>query len=162
MQFIKDVTNKKVTVIRYFDAPAKNVWRAWTEKELIDQWWAPKPWKTETKLMDFQPGGKWIYAMVGPEQERHWCRADYTKINAPDKFSITEYFCDEAGNKNDAMPTMHWDINFQAEGDATKVTVIINFEKPEDLETIVKMGFEEGFTMALGNLDEYFSAHPVK
>jgi len=158
IQFNKDKANKKVTVIRHFDAPVEHVWRAWTEKELLDQWWAPRPWKTETKEMDFKSGGHWLYAMVGPEKERHWCRADYLKINAPDNFSISEYFCDENSNKNTALPTMHWDVNFKADGDATKVTVLITFEKEEDMDTIVKMGFEEGFTSALGNLDEYFSA----
>ena len=67
LEFIKDVTNKKVTVIRHFDAPVDHVWRAWTEVDLLDQWWAPKPWKAETKTMDFRSGGSWLYAMIGPE-----------------------------------------------------------------------------------------------
>ena len=48
MQIDKDLDNKKMTITRGFDAPVADVWRAWTESELLDQWWAPKPWKAET------------------------------------------------------------------------------------------------------------------
>jgi len=157
LEFKKDVANNKVTVIRYFDAPVSEVWRAWTERELLDQWWAPKPWKTNTEEMDFRIDGRWVYTMNGPEGEKHWCRADYTAINAPKNFSITEYFCDENSKKNTDLPTMHWDVNFQPEGAITRVTIEINFEKPEDLETIVQMGFEEGFTSAMENLDAIYA-----
>ena len=61
----KDAANKKLIVVREFDAPLEEVWKAWTEKDLLDQWWAPKPWKAKTKTMDFREGGIWLYSMVG-------------------------------------------------------------------------------------------------
>ena len=54
---VKDLPNKKITVTRHFNAPLDQVWKAWTESELLDQWWAPKPFKAETKFMDFKVGG---------------------------------------------------------------------------------------------------------
>lgn len=78
--FSKDVANKKLTVVREFDAPLEKVWKAWTESELLDQWWAPKPWKAITQSMDFREGGKWLYYMLGPDGSRHYCRADYKTI----------------------------------------------------------------------------------
>ena len=69
----KDLANKKITVIREFDAPVEKVWKAWTQKELLDEWWAPKPWKTRTKTIDFREGGHWLYAMVGPTELNHLC-----------------------------------------------------------------------------------------
>lgn len=56
------------------------VWDAWTKPEILDQWWAPKPYQTETKSMDFREGGMWLYAMVSPENEKHWCKNDYHKV----------------------------------------------------------------------------------
>ena len=53
----KDVAGKKITVEREFEASVEDVWRAWTEKELLDQWWAPKPYKARTKTIDFREGG---------------------------------------------------------------------------------------------------------
>ena len=58
--YTKDVANNKMTVVRQFDAPVEQVWRAWTESELLDQWWAPLPWKAKTKKMDFREGGSWL------------------------------------------------------------------------------------------------------
>jgi len=64
--FSKDLKTNKLTVIRSFDAPLELVWQAWTESEILDQWWAPKPYRAETKTMDFSEGGRWLYCMVGP------------------------------------------------------------------------------------------------
>jgi uncharacterized protein YndB with AHSA1/START domain len=54
MEFTVDKANSKVSVKREFAAPLQDVWAAWTESELLDQWWAPKPWKAKTKIMDFR------------------------------------------------------------------------------------------------------------
>ena len=150
----KDLAAKKLMVTREFDAPPDLVWRAWTEKELLDQWWAPHPWKTETKSMDFREGGTWIYSMNGPEGEKQWCREDYIKIIAPKSFSADDAFCDEKGKVDTNFPIMHWKNNFIPTADGTRVEVEINFDKEEDIKTIVEMGFEQGFTAAHGNLDE--------
>ena len=37
----KDVANKRLVVVREFDAPLEKVWHAWTDSHLLDQWWAP-------------------------------------------------------------------------------------------------------------------------
>ena len=125
LEFKKDNSGKKVTVVRYFDAPVDQVWQAWTESELLDQWWAPKPWKTETNSMQFREGGFWQYAMVGPENERHLCRVDYKTIEPNKSFSGDDYFCDENWKLNKDMPLMHWKCDFTSEGSRTKVTVTI-------------------------------------
>ena len=39
-------------------------------------------------------------------------------------------------------------------GSETLVDVEISFTREADMEKIIAMGFEAGFTMALGNLDE--------
>ena len=67
MNFTVDKANKKINVERAFAAPLKKAWAAWTQAELLDQWWAPKPWKAQTKSMDFKVGGRWIYSMTGPD-----------------------------------------------------------------------------------------------
>jgi uncharacterized protein YndB with AHSA1/START domain len=71
-QIAKDFKQKSITVSREFDAPLASVWRAYTETELLDQWWGPAPWHAETKTMNFVPGGYWLYAMVSPDGQKHW------------------------------------------------------------------------------------------
>ncbi len=145
--------NKTIHVKREFAAGLPLVWKAWTEAEILDQWWGPEPWKTETKSMDFREGGRWLYAMVGPEGEKHWSVADYISINREQYFSANDGFSDEEGNINTSMPHSQWMNIFTTNGGNTTVEITITHEKLEDLETIIQMGFKEGFTIGLEQLD---------
>ena len=153
-QVSKDLENKKVVVVREFDAPVQQVWEAWTNPRLLDLWWAPKPWRAETSKMDFREGGVWLYCMVGPEGERQWCYVGYETIKTNTNFTGIDAFCDENGNINNDFPVMHWNVAFSKTGSGTSVRVDIKFSSVADLDKILEMGFEEGFTAALGNLDE--------
>ncbi|HYK56186.1 MAG TPA: SRPBCC domain-containing protein [Flavisolibacter sp.] len=150
----KDLANKKLFIEREFEAPLEQVWKAWTESSLLDQWWAPKPWKAKTKSMDFREGGTWLYSMIGPNGEESYCRADFKTIVPQKQFVAVDCFCDENGNKTDAFPSMHWKNEFKETATGTRVEVEITFAAEADLEKIVEMGFKEGFTAAHGNLDE--------
>ena len=152
--YTTDEANKKIKATREFDAPVEKVWKAWTEKELLDQWWAPKPWKAKTLSMDFRDGGSWLYYMEGPEGERHYCRADYRSIVPNKTYEGLDAFTDEKGNINEEMPRMKWKVVFNKAGSGTKVDVEISFDSIESLEKIIEMGFKEGFAMAHNNLDE--------
>jgi uncharacterized protein YndB with AHSA1/START domain len=153
----KDTANKKLVVVRSFDAPVAQVWNAWTQSELLDLWWAPRPWKAETKRMDFREGGSWLYCMAGPQGERSWCIVDFKKIDPVKNFTSSACFCDESGNKNPDFPSMDWKNEFSGTGAETKVRVEISFPTEADFEMIIKMGFEAGFTAGLNNLDELLS-----
>ena len=154
-QIIKDMPGRKITITRDFDAAPEQVWRAWTESELLDQWWAPQPWRAETRFMDFREGGHWLYAMVGPDNSRHYARVDFQTIDAPRSFTATDFFCDENGVRDTSLPGMSWHNEFRAVEDGTEVRIEITFERETDLQTIVEMGFEAGFTAALGQLERY-------
>lgn len=152
--YSKDTANKKMFVTREFAAPLEKVWSAWTEHELLDKWWAPKPWKAETKTFDFREGGSWLYCMVGPAGEKHWSRADYKKIVKLNYFIAADCFCDENGVKTSELPGMDWKVEFSESGAGTKVHVELTFASEKDIQTIIETGFEEGFSAAHENLDE--------
>src|SRR5688572_26233627 len=148
----KDAAKKQLTVIREFDAPLDQVWKAWTQSDILDQWWAPRPWKAKTKSMDFREGGTWMYAMLGPAGEESWARADFKSVNAPNSFTMQDAFCDEHGNINTDFPRMQWRNEFSPTAGGTQVKVVITFNSEADLDKIVEMGFKEGFTAAHSNL----------
>lgn len=156
--FSVDKENKTINVTREFAAERSLVWNAWTNPEIIDLWWAPKPYQTKTKSMDFRVGGTWLYAMIGPDNFIHWCRADYKSIEAGKSFSGLDAFCDEEGNINSDFPRSLWNNSFRDNGDSTIVNISISYESLADLEKIIELGFKEGFTMAMGNLDDYFAS----
>jgi uncharacterized glyoxalase superfamily protein PhnB/uncharacterized protein YndB with AHSA1/START domain len=157
MDFQVDKEARQIKVTREFDASRELVWKAWTESEILDQWWAPKPWKAVTRSQDFREGGMWLYHMAGPKGEKHWCRIDYKKIEPHKKLSWQDAFCDENAKINTQFPSMQWENKFKDADGATIVDIVINFEKPEDVQAIVDMGFKEGFSMGLENLDLWLS-----
>ena len=154
----KDVANRKLHITRGFSAPVEKVWKAWTESSLLDKWWAPKPWRAETKILNFKEGGLWLYSMVGPNGERSYCRVDFKTIVPQQSFTNAVAFCDEDGNIDTSFPNMYWLVEFSGTDTDTNVEVTITFDKDADMEKIITMGFEAGFTMALGNLDELLEA----
>ena len=147
--------NKTVNVKREFAANLSLVWDAWTKPEILDQWWAPKPWKTETVSMDFREGGTWLYYMQGPEGDRHYCKNDYQTIEIQKSFSGLDAFCDEHGKTNEEFPRTLWKNTFTENNGCTTVHIVAQYNSLQDLEKIISLGFKEGFTMALGNLDDY-------
>ncbi len=150
----KDIKDKKIKVVREFAGPVESVWAAWTDASLLDQWWAPRPWKAVTKSMDFSEGGYWLYYMSGPDGEQIWNRVDFITIEPQKSFIADSYFCDEQGNNNFTISIMHWKNQFHKTVEGTKVEVEITFAETADLEKIIEMGFQEGFTSAHENLDE--------
>lgn len=155
--FIVDKETNTVYVKKEFAVELALVWDAYTKPELLDQWWAPKPWVSKTKSMEFKEGGRRLYAMCGPEGEEHWALADFTSISPKTNFKFLDAFCDATGNLNNEMPRSHWNVDFVDKGNSTVVDIAIKHETLADLEGIIAMGFKEGFTMALNNLDEIFA-----
>ena len=150
----KDLANRKLFVERSFDAPLATVWKAWTDKDILDQWWAPRPWKAKTKSLVFQTGGHWLYAMSGPDGETHWSKAVYRSVDPQKGFHGVDHFCDEEGNPNLAFASSEWKVQFVATGSQTLVKVELSFESEAAMKQLIEMGFEQGFAMAHTNLDE--------
>lgn len=156
--FTVDKVNNTINIKREFAANLELVWDAWTIPEILDQWWAPKPYQNETISMNFTEGGMWHYAMISPEGQRHYCKAYYKNIDAQKMYSYKDAFCNDKGEDLTEMPSMNWNNSFVINGNNTTVNIVINFETITALENIIQMGFKEGFTMAIGNLDQYLES----
>lgn len=151
--FTVDEEAKTIHVLRHFNAPLSLVWQAWTTAELLDQWFAPAPWKAETQSMDFRNGGHWHYAMVGPKGEKHYGKALYQNIIPQKSVTAQDTFCDAAGNVDESLPQNRTQQDFSEAGNQTQVDVRLQFDDLKDLETTLEMGFKEGFNAGLQNLD---------
>jgi uncharacterized protein YndB with AHSA1/START domain len=151
--FTVDKSINTVFVSREFAADQASVWKTFTTKEILDQWWAPKPWLSKTKRMNFAIGGRRFYAMVSPEGEEHWSIQDFTFISPITNFKFFDAFADKDENINTALPTAEWDLSFSERNGTTTVKIVIKHRSLTDLEQIIQMGFKEGFTMTLNELD---------
>ncbi|MBK8565234.1 MAG: SRPBCC domain-containing protein [Saprospiraceae bacterium] len=151
--FLVDKENNTITVRREFAADRQLVWDCHTKRELLEQWFAPKPWVARTKSMDFSEGGHWLYAMCGPEGEEHWGRMDYVTIQPIESFKAWDGFCDAEGNLNPELPRAEWRSTFDELSESTLVQTVVVYQSLADLETVVQMGMKEGLTMALDQLE---------
>ena len=152
--FNTDSNHATIFVMKIFDAKVEEVWNYYTNSELLDSWWAPKPWKCETQKMNFENGGTWNYAMVSPENEKHFAGIDYEEINPNRSIAWSDYFCDEKGIKNLEFPTTNWLIGFTGVEEGVKLTVNLHFASEKEMNAILEMGFEEGIKATLNQLEE--------
>ena len=150
--FTVDKATKKVFITREFDAGLSLVWDAFTKAEILDQWWAPKPYASKTKFMDFKVGGRRFYAMVSPEGQENWQLQKYTSISPKTNFKYFSAFADK--NENPSLPGSDWDLSFSEQNGITKVSITIKNDSLERMEKMIEMGFKEGFTMTLNYLEE--------
>lgn len=150
--FTVDKAAKTVYVNREFAADLSLVWDAFTKKEILDQWWAPKPWASKTKFMNFEVGGRRFYAMVSPEGEEHWSVQKFTSITPKSNFKMLNAFADK--DENPELPGSDWDLNFSEQNGVTKVSIAIYNDSLARLEKMIEMGFKEGFTMTLNFLED--------
>ena len=154
--FTVDKSTKTVLVTREFDAGLSLVWDAFTKQEILDRWWAPEPWKSRTKVMDFKVGGRRFYAMVSPEGQERWAIWKFTSITPTTNFKMLNAFADK--DENAELPGSEWDISFSEQNGpdsyrVTKVSITIYNESLARMEKMIEMGFKEGFTMTLNYLE---------
>jgi uncharacterized protein YndB with AHSA1/START domain len=155
--FTVDNATATIHVTREFAADLDLVWDAFTKAEILDQWMGPKPWRVQTKEMDFREGGRWIYAMIGPENTppNLYSLAEYVEIQPKSSFTTKNSFSDENGNPIDSGFTFSITKNsFEAGGDKTTVQIAKKMASLAQLEKFIELGYEKGTAAVMKNLDE--------
>ena len=150
--FTVDKAAQTVFITREFAADIALVWDAYTKQEILDQWWAPKPFASKTKVMNFEVGGRRFYAMVSPDGQEQWAVQRYTSITPKTNFTLLNAFADK--DENPELPGSEWDLRFSEQNGTTTVNISIYNESLERMEKMIEMGFKEGFSMTMKNLEE--------
>ena len=156
MDFTVDKATKTVAITKEFPYELSLVWDAYTRPEILDQWWAPKPFSSRTKVMDFKVGGRRFYAMVSPEGDERWVVQKYKSITPKSNFKFFNAFADK--DENLELPGSDWDLNFSEHDGTTTVSISIYNESLERLERMIELGFKEGVTAQLQNLEELLAS----
>ena len=156
--FTVDKATATIHITREFAADLDLVWDAFTKAEILDQWMGPKPWRVQTKEMDFREGGRWLYAMVSPENATptRFSLAEFVEILPKSSFTTKNSFSDENGNPLDTGFTFSMTTNsFKAGAGVTTVQIAKKMSSLAELEQFVAMGYKEGMAVVMRNLDEY-------
>jgi uncharacterized protein YndB with AHSA1/START domain len=95
-----DVTTepgKEFVISRVFDAPREVVWKAWTERDRLMQWFGPKGFTMHAATLDFRPGGVFHYCLRSAAGEDMWGKFVYREIVPPERIVHVHSFSDEKG-----------------------------------------------------------------
>jgi uncharacterized protein YndB with AHSA1/START domain len=126
-----------ITTTRLFEAPRDLVWRAWTDPELIAQWWGPKGFADTIHTFELKPGGRWLHTMHGPDGTDYENESVFREVRVPDRIVF-----DHLGHPFTATTTL------DAVGDRTRVTFAMRFPDAaacERVKSVVVPSNEQNF-----------------
>jgi uncharacterized protein YndB with AHSA1/START domain len=122
-----------VQITRHFRAPLVRVWEACTTVEMIKQWWGPESYTAPEVKIDFHEGGKYNFAMQGPDQKLSWSGGEIKEIIPMEKLVFTDHFTDKEGNP---VPASQYGMSGDWPED---LYVTMEFEKIGEGETSLRL-----------------------
>jgi uncharacterized protein YndB with AHSA1/START domain len=141
---------RDLILTRVIDAAPEKVFRAWTEPELLKQWFAPKPWTTPIVETDVRPGGSSLFVMRGVDGNEYPNRGVYLEVVSNERLVFTDAFT--SAWEPSQKPFMTVILTFEDLGGRTKYTARVRHWTDADREAHEKMGFHEGWAMCTEQL----------
>lgn len=153
---------KTLTMERTFQAPQNKLWRAYSEKELFEQWFAPQGWEVRSDKFDFKEGGENVYLMTCVDKAQgEWYgqtsagKMVFSDIDPEATFTYADYFTDEAGVVNESMPVSISKLHLRENEDgSTTLRIVTSYDSEADLSQVLEMGMKEGYAQTLDKLEE--------
>lgn len=91
------LAERPFVISRTFDVPRESMWKAWTERRQLMQWFGPKGFTMPAARMDFRPGGMFHYCLDSADGHEMWGKFVYREIVAPERIVLVNSFSDESG-----------------------------------------------------------------
>ena len=137
-------TDRELVLTREIDAPREKLFRAWTQPELLKQWFAPLPFTTPHAELDVRPGGSSLIVMRGPDGPDYPNRGVYLEVVENERLVSTDAFT--SAWQPSEKPFMTLILTFEdIGGGKTGYTARVRHWTVEDREMHEKMGFHEGW-----------------
>jgi uncharacterized protein YndB with AHSA1/START domain len=135
--------NRELSFSRIIDAPREKIFQAWTEPELLKQWFAPLPWTTPVAELDVRTGGTSLIVMRGPDGVEFPNSGVYLEVVKNERLVFTDAYTKawEPSKK----PFMTGIITLEDLGGKTRYTARVLHWTEADRETHEKMDFYRGW-----------------
>jgi uncharacterized protein YndB with AHSA1/START domain len=143
--------DRELVLTRLINAPRAKVYRAWTDPELLKQWFAPKPYTTPIVEIDVRPGGSAYFVMRGPDGKDLPNRGVYLEVVPNEKLVSTDAYM-KAWEPSE-KPFMTLILTFEDEAGKTRYTARVRHWTVADREAHEKMGFHEGWGLCTDQLE---------
>jgi uncharacterized protein YndB with AHSA1/START domain len=145
-------SDREIVMTRAFDAPRDLVFKAYTDPNVVPQWWGQRDSTTIVDKMDVRPGGLWRFVQQAPDGSELGFRGEYREIVPPERLVYTFEF--------EGMPghILVETITFEEQDGTTTLTSTSVFDSVEDRDGMLSSGMEEGAAESLDRLEEYLEA----
>ena len=134
---------RELSLTRIINAPPEKVYRAWTEPELLKQWFAPRPWTTPRAELNVRPGGGNLIVMKGPGGQEFPNRGIYLEVVKNERLVFTDAYTESW--EPSLKPFMTVILTFEKHEGKTRYTARVRHWAVADRETHEKMGFHAGW-----------------
>ncbi len=142
--------SRELILTRIIDAPARNLFRCWTEPELLKQWFAPAPYTTPEAELDVRPGGANCIVMRDPQGNDMPNRGIYLEIVPNEKIVFTDAYT--AGWEPSQKPFFTAILTFEDLGGKTRYTARARHWTEADCRAHEAMGFHVGWGVCTDQL----------
>ncbi|OLL18085.1 MULTISPECIES: SRPBCC family protein [unclassified Rhodococcus (in: high G+C Gram-positive bacteria)] len=139
-------SEREIRVERVFDADRDRVWAAYTEPELLAQWWG-RGNRLDVERYEFERGGHWRF-VEHSDGETHGFEGRFREIAPKDR--IVQSFEWDGMPAYVAIDT----ATFKDLGDGrTRVVTVSQFHTPEERDGMLNSGMAEGLGQSYDALD---------
>lgn len=142
---------RELTLTRIIDATPDKLFRAWTEPDLIVQWFTPPPYKTIAAEVDLRAGGSSLVVMQAPDGTEIPNRGIYLEVVKNERLVFTDAYT--SAWVPSEKPFMTGILTFEEYEGKTKYTARVMHWTVADREAHEKMGFHEGWGIATDQLE---------
>lgn len=144
---------RELVLTRILNAPRENLFRCWTEPELMKQWFAPKPWTTPHAEVDLRPGGSSLVVMRSPEGQDFPNPGVYLEVVKNEKIVATDAYT--KAWEPSQRPFMTLVLTFEDAGPGkTKYTARALHWSEETRKQHEDMGFHTGWGICTDQLEQ--------
>ena len=147
-----NLAGRELVLTRIFDAPPEKVFRAWTEPELIKQWFAPLPWTTPFVETDVRPGGSTRITMRSPEGVDQPDSGVYLEVVPNQRLVFTDAYT--RAWEPSLNPFMTVILTFEDLGGKTRYTAHVLHWTEADRQHHEEMGFYQGWGQCTDQLEQ--------
>jgi uncharacterized protein YndB with AHSA1/START domain len=144
-------SDRELVLTRLIDAPREKLFKAWTDPELLKQWFAPLPYTTPVAELDVRPGGANFIVMRGPDGNDMPNRGVYLEVVENERLVFTDAYA-KAWEPSE-KPFMTVVLTFEDEGGKTRYTARVRHWTVADREAHEKMGFHQGWGQCADQLE---------